>query len=196
MKNIYGTKLYLKEIQIDELDDRVMEWFKDDDLMKYYTNSRKKIDRNTLIASINKGKEDGNVFTYGIYDISTDLLIGTIKLGPISKLHKTSDLATLIGDRNFLGKGLASEAIRLGNKLAFTHYDIRKLYGGMYYSNIASIKAYLKADWLIEGRLKGFYYVNGKNEDRLLVCCFNPAYFTKDDIDEIKRKQEEYYVGQ
>ena len=193
MEKIVGEHLYLKEIQIEELTDSVMEWFADKQLMKYYTNSQKVITKESLIASIEKGKAEGNMFTYGIYSIQNDILIGTVKLGPINKVHKTSDLATLIGDRNFWGKGLASEAIKLGVQLAFLVYDIRRLATSMYFSNTASIKAYSRAGWLIEGRLKGFYLIDGKNEDQILVGCFNPKYFTEEEIAEVRNKQKEYY---
>ena len=88
---------------------------------------------------------------------------------------------------------MAAEAIKLGNQLAFSVYDIRKLYGGMYESNVASIKAYLRAGWLIEGRLKGFYQVDGRNEDRVLVGCFNPKYFSEIEIEKVRNKQGDYY---
>ena len=193
MTRIAGERLYIKEIEIEELTDPVMAWFSDSELMKYYTNSRRVITKDTLVASIERGKRDGDTFTYGIYDIERELLIGTLKLGPINKIHKTSDLATLIGDRSFLGKGLAPEGMRFGVELAFSVYDLRKLYGGMYASNVASIKAYCRAGWLIEGRLKGFYQVEGRNEDRVLVGCFNPKYFSEPEIEDVRRKQGEYY---
>lgn len=193
MERIIGERLYIKEIELGELTDSVISWFSDEQLMKYYTNSQKAISKDSLLASIEQGKKEGNIFTYGIYDIQQNLLIGTLKLGPINKTHKISDLATLIGNRSFLGKGLAPEAIKLGNQLAFSVFDLRKLYGGMYASNIASIKAYTRAEWLIEGRLKGFYQVDGHNEDRILVGCFNPKYFSESEIEKVRKKQIEYY---
>ena len=193
MERIVGEHLYLKEIQIEELTDSVMAWFADKDLMKFYTNSKKTITKDSLIASIEKGKAEGTVYTYGIYSIQGDILIGTVKLGPINKVHKTSDLATLIGNRDFLGKGLAPEAIKLGNQLAFSVFDLRRLATSMYFSNIASIKAYVRAGWLVEGRLKGYYCVNGKSEDQILAGCFNPKYFTDAEIEEVRNRQKEYY---
>lgn len=187
-----GSSLYIKEIELDELDERVMAWFYDTQLMQYYTNSRQIITKESLMASITQGAVNKNNYTYGIYDKSNDLLIGTLKLGPINYIHKISDLVILIGDRNYLGKGLSSQAIELGNRIAFDYFDIRKLYGGMYASNIPSIKAYLKAGWLAEGILKGFYFEKGQNEDRLLVGCFNPKYFSDADLSEIKTKQTEF----
>jgi len=161
--------------------------------MKFYSNSKNKITKEILINSILQGKENGNVFTYGIFDIETSKLIGTIKVGPINHAHKISDLVALIGDRDYLGKGLAVEAIKLGNELSFKEFNIRKLFGGMYESNIASIKAYTRAGWIIEGRLKGHYYVDGKNEDRILVGCFNPDYFTEEEINKLKEDENRLF---
>lgn len=179
--NIESGKLFLRKLKIEEIDDRVLSWFADQDLMLYYTNSRNAITRESLIDSIEIGEKNGTSYTYGIF-LNEGVCIGTIKLGPINIVHRISDLVVLIGDRNYHGKGLSVEAIQLGNKLAFETFDLRKLFGGMYASNISSIKAYLRAGWTAEAILKGHYLNKGKNEDRLEVGCFNPKYFTKEEI--------------
>ena len=183
MKTFESERIYLKKIEPHYLDDNFMSWFRDEELMQYYTNSKKVITKEVLLKSIEDGEKNGNNFTYGIFFKENDQCIGTIKIGPINLVHKISDLVVLIGDKNYHGKGLAVEAIRLGNQLAFEKHDIRKLFGGMYASNIASIKAYTNAGWVIEGKLHGHYLVNNKAEDRILVGCFNPAYFTQEEIE-------------
>ena len=191
---IEGAELYIKKILVPEITERVMGWFNDGQLMKYYTNSKRKITKESLLNAIEEGEKKGNQYTFGIYYKENDVLIGTLKLGPINFNHKTSDLVALIGDRHYLGKGLSPKAISLGNILAFDYCDIRKLYGGMYESNIPSIKAYLRAGWLVEARLRGQYLVDGISEDRIEVACFNPKYFSKEYIDEIRGKQSAYYT--
>ncbi len=193
MKYIKEERIHLKEIKISDITDSVMSWFDDEELMKFYTNSRRKITKEDLISSIEQGKENGNLYTFGIFINDTGELIGTIKLGPINFSHKTSDLVALIGDRNYHGKGLAVEAIALGTSMAFNEFDIRKLFGGMYISNIASIKAYTRAGWIIEGRLKGQYFVDEKNEDRILVGCFNPKYFSSEEIRQLKDNEKAFF---
>ena len=178
---IEGDNLYLRKLHIDDISEDFMIWFSDEELMKYYTNSRNKITKEKLMSSIDEGEKNGNSFTYGIFFKETDECIGTIKLGPINLAHKISDLVVLIGNKKFHGKGLSVEAIKLGNKLAFDFYDLRKLFGGMYESNISSIKAYTRAGWVIEGKLKGHYLENGVPMDRIEVGCFNPKYFGKNE---------------
>ncbi|CAA0149123.1 Acetyltransferase (GNAT) domain protein [Tenacibaculum maritimum] len=186
---ISSNRLHLIEFDENLLNEKIMSWFSNTDLMKYYTNSKKAITKDILIDSIKKGKAQKNNFTYFIVHSDSNSIIGTIKIGPINSAHKTSDLVALIGERGDFGKGIGTEAIELGVKLAFEILDIRKLFGGMYASNIPSIKAYTRAGWIVEGVLKGHYINEGKNEDRILVGCFNPKYFSETYIEEAKYRK-------
>ncbi len=177
MSSTESKNLTFKKINIEEIDERIMSWFKDENLMQFYTNSKSEITKEKLIESIKKGEEDGNNYTYCIYDKTTSLCIGTLKIGTINLTHMISDLVILIGDKNYHGKGLAIEAIQHGNQIAFSQHGIRKLYGGMYASNSSSVKAYVRSGWVIEGVLHGHYLNDGMNEDRIEVGCFNPKYF-------------------
>lgn len=186
-----SERLELLAFNKEALSDQVMKWFDDPELMRFYTNSRKKIDRKDLIESIDQGEQTKTSYTYFVKFKKTDQLIGTIKIGPITQAHKISDLVALIGEKGDFGKGIGTEAIALGVKLAFEKYELRKLFGGMYASNISSIKAYTRAGWIVEGVLKGHYLNEGKNEDRILVGCFNPKFFTNEEIE--SSKYENWY---
>lgn len=179
---IQGNHIGVRKLSGDDISDAMMDWFQDEDLMRYYTNSKQVITKEILLDAIRKGEADKNNFTYGIFDLESHAIIGTLRLGPINIHHKTSDLVVLIGNKAFHGKGLAIEAIQLGNKIAFETHELRKLFGGMYASNKSSIKAYLRAGWIVEGIRKAQYWNNGKHEDRIEVGCFNPAIFSDDFI--------------
>jgi RimJ/RimL family protein N-acetyltransferase len=185
--------IYLRKIESNDLSGPVMSWFERDDLMKFYTNSKNVITKEGLLSFIKKNEVDKTSYTYGFFDCETDEIIGTIKIGPINLHHKISDLVVLLGNDKYRGKGIATMAIGLGQDLAFNSLDIRKLFGGMYESNIPSIKAYLRAGWIVEGRLSDQYLVNDKSEDRLLVANFNHKYFSIDQIEKIKEREKLYY---
>lgn len=181
-----GDRLYLRPLNAKDIDDRYLKWFEDDSLMLFYSGSRQKFTQERILEEISSGAEAGTRYVLGIFLKENDLCIGNIKVGPIIKEQKISDLIVLIGDRSYHGKGLAVDAITLGNRVAFEWLDIRKLYGGMYENNIASIKAYTRAGWVIEGRLKGHYWVNEAPMDRILVGCFNPKYFSTSEVERIR----------
>ncbi len=183
-----SERLHLLEFEESLLSNQVLSWFQNPELMKYYTNSKVKITKERLLNAITAGKVEENNYTYFIVHTESEKIIGTIKLGPINKHHKISDLVALIGETGY-GRGIGTEAIKLGIRLAFEKYDIRKLFGGMYASNIASIKAYTRAGWIVEGLLHGHYLNGNNNEDRILVGCFNPKYFSENEMNNAKYKQ-------
>jgi RimJ/RimL family protein N-acetyltransferase len=172
-------KLLLRPLETEDIDDEFVSWHQNDDgHLDFFTGSRRSFSRDELLEWIGSSKEGNTHF----YLISGDDggRIGTIKIGPVDLVNKTSDLVCLIGNRDYLGRGLAKEAIAHGNRIAFEELDVRRLHGGMYESNVASIKAYTRAGWIIEGRMKGYYLVHGKPVDRICVACFNPSYFPEE----------------
>lgn len=173
----HSERLFIRLLSPEEVDDRMLAWHQNGESMQFYTGSGRLFGRADIERHIRTGLEAKSYFIYGIHMSDTGLRIGTVKIGPIDWKNRIADLVALIGDRAFLAKGLAAEAIRLAGNVAFEHYDMRKLFGGMHESNASSIKAYTRAGWVIEGRLKGHYLNDGRPEDRVLVGCFNPKYF-------------------
>jgi ribosomal-protein-alanine N-acetyltransferase len=173
-----NTEITLSPVELTDLDDEYCSWYTNDDgHLNYFTGSGRTFSRDLLVKDLNDGIASKRWYYYLIRN-EEGRKIGNVKVGPFDLRNKTSDLVCLIGNRSYLGKGLASKAIALANQIAFDQHDIRRLQGGMYASNIASIKAYTKAGWFIEATMKGFYWVNTQSEDRICVACLNPRYFS------------------
>jgi len=169
--------IYLRELKDEDVNLDYLNGFKDDSVLEFLEVNGKNLSKQDVIDYKNHGLNTGTYFMYAICLIDNDKHIGNLKIGPITKKHGLSDLVTVIWDSNYWGKGLATESIKLGNHLAFTKHNIRKLTGGIAGQNIGSIKAYTKAGWIIEGKLLNHYLIDGKLQDRVVVSCFNPCYF-------------------
>lgn len=170
-------RIKLQLLTKEDITDEFVSWHTEEHTT-FFSSSKRTFKRETLLAELEDGLAAGNLFQYGIYHIEDQKLIGTVKLGPINKIHMTSDLVTLVGDKNYLRMGLASEAIKLVNAVAFGEHKLRKLFSGMYRGNVGSVKAYLNGDWVIEGILRNQYLDGTDEHDRILVACFNPAMYT------------------
>ena len=179
----------LRPVTHEDIDAEYVGWYRNDDgHLDWFTGSGRTFDRDTLVKDFEEGRNTGRWFYYIIeadrgmetdHGIEADDAerIGTLKIGPIDQRNRTADLVALIGNRKFLGQGLATKAIALGNQLAFDQYDIRRLHSGIFATNIAAIKAYTRAGWVVEATFKGFYLRDGEPVDRVCVACFNPRYF-------------------
>tara|TARA_B110000090_G_C13386906_1_gene448018 strand:+ start:563 stop:1117 length:555 start_codon:yes stop_codon:yes gene_type:complete len=173
--------IFLRPLELADINDSYCGWYVNKDQhLDYFSGSGKFFDQNSLIKDFNDGLRSSRWFYY-LISSADGVPIGNIKIGPIDQLNKTSDMVCLVGDRRFLGKGVATKAISKAIALAFGKYDVRRLQTGMYASNVGSIKAYTRAGWSIEATFKGFYLLNGVSEDRVCVCCLNPHYFNSEE---------------
>ena len=181
--------ILLRPLCLEDVDERLTSWFVNEDgHLDYFTGSGRPYSLDTLRRELSQDDPHHESRFYGVLDADTDQLIGTVRIGAISWQNKTSDLVTLIGDRAYLGRGVAKQAIRLGNQLAFEELGLRKLAGGMVSANLPSIKAYLAADWVIEGILADHYVFDGQVHDRVLVACFNPHHISSERLLGLKKR--------
>ena len=162
-----------------DVKDEWQKWF-DSEHTPYYTRGGRRIELEELRRSIQNGIDAGDTFTYGIKDLRSEKIIGTAKLGPIDEVHGLADLAVLIGDKDYLGKGLATRLIKTASELAFERHSVRKLHSGILEHNVPSIKAYTRAGWIVEGILSKHYINNGKLQDWLIISKFNPLFHPTD----------------
>jgi [ribosomal protein S5]-alanine N-acetyltransferase len=186
-----SKRIYLRKLEVSDINDHYLSFYSHKELTQYMYQTPRTVTQDDLIQELKSGNETGQYHMYGVFDLSNDQCIGNIRVGHMNVQHKISDLAIFIGNPEYLGKGFATEAIELGNRLCFEQYDFRKLHGGMFQANMASIKAYLKTGWVIEGKLKGQYWVDGKPMDRICVACFNPKYFTDAFRGEMKKNSDQ-----
>lgn len=171
-------RIYLRRLTEKDVSQDYLDWFKDESVTQFLDSSN--LTYTSVVEYIKTGEESRTHYMYGIFDKDTKRHIGNLKIGPIQWRHLISDLVCVIGARDFWGKGLAKEAIRLGNRIAFDVYGMRKVSGGIASDNIGSIKAYTGADWVIEAVMKGHHLINDQPQDRVVVSCFNPKYFSSD----------------
>ena len=75
--------------------------------------------------------------------------VGNIKLGPINQHHQTADIGYMIGRKEYLGRGIASNALILLSNYAFKK-GVKKIIAGTYEVNLASIRVMEKAGYTYE----------------------------------------------
>lgn len=101
--------------------------------------------------------------------------VGNVKLAGINGRHRRANLSLLIGDRAVWGRGVATQAIRLATAESFKGYDLFKIFAGMYATNLACIRAFEKAGYVVEATLRGHRCHDGRMVDEVLMACFRPA---------------------
>lgn len=168
-----GGPVYLRPLAESDIDARYVAWFADPEVTRFL--DARDLTRQDSLDYLRQGNETRQYFMHAICLSDDDRHIGNLKIGPVQWQHMTSDLVTVIGDRNAWGKGYAREAIRIGIKVAFETHGIRKLSASIDSRNTGSIEAYTAAGFDIEATLKDQFMHEGGPSDKIYVACFNPS---------------------
>lgn len=95
---------------------------------------------------------------------------GTVGLDKIDFRNQSAEFGNLlIGERKFLGRGLAREASSLAVDYAFGHLNLRRVYLYVFKENTAAVKIYEGLGFKREGILREAMFAEGKFKDLLLM---------------------------
>ena len=151
---IKGTRLSLRDLCAEDANDTYARWMNDPDVTCYTESRDRHHTHESLLIYIQIMSDSPYNLFLAIIVKDSNRHIGNIKLGSINPIHRTADIGIIIGEKNYWGHGLASEAINLLSEYAFNSVGLHKLTAGAYTTNKGSIQAFKKSGFKIEGILK------------------------------------------
>lgn len=161
--------LFLRNVTLDDVNDTYYQWLNDPQVNQFL-ETRFVVQSKTKIAEFVTSKEEStNEILLAICDKNNKLHIGNIKIGPINWHHRRAEISLVIGNKNYWGKGVASQAIQLVSEFSFQVLNLNKLMAGAYKNNIGSIKAFQKCGYKIEGEVEDYVLVNNKGVSLIKV---------------------------
>lgn len=126
-------------------------WLNDPEVVRYTEARHGAHTLESIAAYVEKLGTGDSDFLMGIFEIEGGRHVGNIKIGQINGIHRTASLGLVIGDKTCWNRGYASEAIRLAARHAFGPLKLHKLTAGIVAGNEASLKAFLKNGFRVEG---------------------------------------------
>lgn len=105
------------------------------------------------------------VIPLNIFHKSDKKVVGTVGLLHINWYNRRAMIFYLIGEREYWGHGLATEAVKLMLDYAFQEIDLHKIFSGVIITNIASIRILEKLGFTLEGIDRDEFYIDGKYHD-------------------------------
>lgn len=160
---IVGKKITLGPVIIS---DNYYNWMNDTKTTQYLESRYWPQTKEALQKYVSEQPKD--VFFLGIIQNHSLNHVGNIKLGPVNWLHKFAEIGIVIQQEDW-GKGYGTEAISLITEFAFTTLGLHKVWAGCLSENIGSIKAFQKAEFMVEGRLMNQYWHDGKYIDDIIL---------------------------
>lgn len=164
-----GVQLELRHLTLGDVSDVYVRWLGDPEIV-CFTESRHIVHTidsvRAYVASCAAGTSE---HLFGIFAQPSRRHIGNIKIGPVNTHHQCASVGLIIGEKDCWGKGYATEAIGLAVRHAFSTLRLHKLTAGVVAGNEASLRAFVKNRFVVEGvRRKQNLCSDGWRDETLL----------------------------
>lgn len=167
MTNLFKGKL-LKLTTVRAEDAAIMaSWEENSD---YLRNLDTDIAYPHSIAELEEDKERSHNSAYfRLRTLEDDNLIGFVVIHSIEWNNRVGSLAIGIGDTKYQNKGYGSEALQLILRYAFHELNLHRVGLDVIGYNSRAIRAYEKAGFIEEGRIRSAIYRDGHYSDRIMM---------------------------
>jgi [ribosomal protein S5]-alanine N-acetyltransferase len=146
--SLTGRRVSLRPISLDDCTERYVDWLRDPEVNQYLETRWVEQTLDSVRTFVSAVGRDPWSHLMAITDAETGRHIGNIKIGPIRAHHNCADLSYFIGDRDFWGRGYATEAIQLAIRLGFERLGLHRLQAGTYATNVGGARALEKAGFV------------------------------------------------
>jgi RimJ/RimL family protein N-acetyltransferase len=110
-----------------------------------------------------------NTLNLGIYLQDTGALIGYAGLSSISAINQSGEYFIFIGEKAQWGKGVGTAVTKQVLHLGFTTHQLNRIMLTVSEGNTGGLKAYAKAGFVVEGRLRQAACRQGVFHDKIVM---------------------------
>ncbi len=140
-------------------------WFYDQEVNQHNSHWSRPVDYKQVSQFVDSLATDNSKLVFSVYAIKDNVHIGNISLQSIDHFNQTSELALLFGEKEYWGKGYATDSASLIMDYAFKHLNLNRIYLGCLQSNIAMNKLAKKLGFHQEGVRRQAIFNSGTFQD-------------------------------
>lgn len=111
-----------------------------------------------------------------IIDKSEEIVIGHVGFYKIDKTVKSAEFAILIGNVDYIGKGIGKQVTSMMINFAFIELSLNRVSLSLLNENIPALNLYKKIGFKQEGYLKQSVWKNGRYYDNILMSILKQDY--------------------
>jgi RimJ/RimL family protein N-acetyltransferase len=160
-KKLIGKKVYLSPWSVDDAETFV-KWLNDprvtDGLLITADYHSVTTEKEHLAESTKKTDK----MNFTIVTNRTNKPIGTCSIMHIDNVHRSTELALMIGEKSYRGKGIGQEVLGLLLDYCFNYLNFHSVCLKVLEDNIGAIKCYEKVGFKKNGTFREALYINGE----------------------------------
>lgn len=160
------TAIELKILTPEDVTDAYVSWLRDPEITKYSDNYFREFSLAGQKDYVAQALEDPTTRLFGIL-AAGQKHIGNVALVNINEQHSNAEVTFLVGDRDYAGKGIATEAVGRVVEVSRSKLCLSKVYAGCASPNEGSRRVLLKNGFQQEGRRKCHLRYGGEWMDQL-----------------------------
>ena len=171
-----GKNICLKNLDLKYCQQYYVDWLNDTSINSYIEPRLYKQTIESVTQYVKELHESSDGYIFGMF--CEDKHIGNIQLSAIHPIYKCGKIGYVIGEKEYWGRGIATEAIGLVKDFAFKTLNLHRLEALVFEEHIASQKALMKNGFVKEAnfRKKVCMIPGGKWSDYYVYGVLNEDY--------------------
>lgn len=163
-----GRLVRLRRATPADVEDRVR-WNNDPRVMEFLPRGAVPSTREEILSYLNKAATNRDELIELAIETLDGRHIGGTVLRDFDWKARKCEFGIMIGEPDCWGKGYGTEVTRLMLRLAFENLNLNRVWLTVDAANEKGIRAYRKAGYVEEGRLRADRYVRGRYGDTLVM---------------------------
>lgn len=164
-----GEQIYYRPLATSDAE-AFYHWSCDREVVKYSLSSlvhpKSQEDHRQWLAGLNQNKSS---FDLGICCKESGRLIGYAGITSLSTLNRSGEYYLMIGDKDYWGKGIATEVTREITRYGFDSLGLHRIELTAFVENVGAVKAYEKAGYQHEGIKRHGGFREGQFLDKVIM---------------------------
>jgi len=150
---ITSDRFALRPLRQEDVTDQYVQWLNEEETSRFISEAQLRhhdIESVRTYLEARIGRKD--VLFLGVFVRHTGVHIGNIKFEPIDRTSKTTEMGILIGEKQWRGRGVASEILAAASKYLNDALGIQEITLGVSCDNHPAMRAYRKANFVVYRR--------------------------------------------
>ena len=152
-------------------------WMNDDEVTYFMFTGQRPITVGQLSEEILRQTADPAHAIFLVEDRATRKPIGYAGLYDTHPTARKAEFRILLGAKEFWNKGYGTEVTELLTFYGFDRLNLNKVWLGVTEDNFAAVRAYEKAGFKVEGRLRQELYRNSRYYDAIRMSVVRDEYY-------------------
>ena len=164
---IIGKRVSLRVLEEHDVDGPYAMWLNDPEVGRFNSHARFPVGKEELKKYVREAKHGSSMQVFAIVIKRGFKHIGNISLQNINYIDRSAELAIIIGDQRYWGKGIGLEAWKLMMDYGFRVLNLHRLYCGCVKKNFGMKRIAEKSGMKPEGQRRDAFFKDGAYDDIL-----------------------------